>query len=86
VSFQVVNMSNLAALKQLPRPDMILCRNALIYFDKDSKTKTANSFAQALRPHGYFFLGRAESLFGVEHPFEMVHFFQTSGFRLPQSS
>ncbi|MDF1553461.1 MAG: protein-glutamate O-methyltransferase CheR [Deferrisomatales bacterium] len=82
VSFQVVNLIDPGSLRGLPRPDLILCRNALIYFDKESKLKVIQAFASVLQPHGTLILGRTESLFGLDHPFNLVHFLRSCGYRL----
>ena len=82
VSFRVANLADESSLRGVPRPDLILCRNALIYFDKASKMKVIHAFASVLPPHGFLILGRTESLFGADHPFELVHFFRSCGYRL----
>ena len=45
--------------------DLIFCRNVLIYFDTEAKTKVVKRLLQKLNPHGYFFLGHAETLAGL---------------------
>ena len=52
--------------------DAIFCRNVLIYFDKPTQKRVVESFARALRPGGYLFLGHAESLFALTDVFEPV--------------
>ncbi|HEX3467968.1 MAG TPA: CheR family methyltransferase [Candidatus Elarobacter sp.] len=52
--------------------DAILCRNVLIYFDKPTQKRVVESFAKALRPGGYLFLGHAESLFHLTDLYEPV--------------
>lgn len=42
--------------------DLILCRNVLIYFDRNSKQKVVDSLARCLAPGGYFLIGHAENL------------------------
>jgi chemotaxis protein methyltransferase CheR len=44
--------------------DMIFCRNVLIYFDNESKSRVIHALLDHLTPQGYFFLGHAESLHG----------------------
>lgn len=80
-TFERANLADEATLRHLPRPDLILCRNALIYFDKASKERVIRYFGATLQPNGYLFLGRTESLFGLDHPLDMVHYFKTAAFR-----
>jgi len=82
VTFNVANMADPMALKRLPRPDLILCRNALIYFDRESKARVLANLGAVVRPQGYLFLSQTETLFDVKHPFELVHFFKVCGYRL----
>lgn len=42
--------------------DVILCRNVLIYFDEESKSKTVESLAGALKDGGMLLLGGSEIL------------------------
>jgi chemotaxis protein methyltransferase CheR len=53
--------------------DIILCCNVLIYFDGASKRRVIQHFYNNLLPHGYFFLGHAESLYGISEEFRLVH-------------
>jgi chemotaxis protein methyltransferase CheR len=45
--------------------DLIFCRNVLIYFDLEAKTRVVERLLSRLQPHGYFFLGHAETLAGL---------------------
>jgi len=42
--------------------DLIFCRNVLIYFDTESRTRVVRRLLQYLDPEGYLFVGHAESL------------------------
>lgn len=44
--------------------DLISCRNVLIYFSKELQEKVLLKFHRALRPGGFLWLGKAESLWG----------------------
>jgi chemotaxis protein methyltransferase CheR len=44
--------------------DLILCRNVVIYFDRQTQERLFRSFAESLVPGGYLVLGKVETLFG----------------------
>jgi len=46
----------------ISRLDLLLCRNTLIYFNRQAQKRIVNNFHFALRNTGYLFLGRAEML------------------------
>jgi chemotaxis protein methyltransferase CheR len=51
---------------QIDRPmDLIFCRNALIYFSRETQRTICTRLCQHLRVGGYFFLGHAEALQGM---------------------
>ena len=43
---------------------LILCRNVVIYFGRDTQERVFQRFAEALAPGGFLVLGKVESLFG----------------------
>ncbi len=59
--------------------DLIFCRNVLIYFNSESKTRVINRLFDYLAPTGYLFLGHSETLNGLTlrarsvHPTVYVH-------------
>ncbi len=55
-----------------PGMDVIFCRNVMIYFDKEAKTKVVKKFYDSLNPGGYFFVGHAESLYGISKEFKFT--------------
>lgn len=46
--------------------DLILCRNVMIYFASDVKTRLFRRFCEALRPGGVLFVGSTEALLGTD--------------------
>jgi len=46
------------------RHDLIVCRNVLIYFDRDTQERLFESFHRALAPGGFLVLGKVETLLG----------------------
>lgn len=54
------------------RLDLISCRNLLIYLQRELQEKIFEIFHYALLPHGYLFLGGAESIDGAADLFETV--------------
>ena len=52
--------------------DAIFCRNVLIYFDKPTQKRVVETFAQALRPGGFLFLGHAESIMRLTDLYDPV--------------
>jgi len=56
--------SDLFAIDSLPDSDLILCRNVLIYLERDHQEIILKRFADALRKGGVLVLGKAETLVG----------------------
>ncbi|MBF0380464.1 MAG: protein-glutamate O-methyltransferase CheR [Magnetococcales bacterium] len=52
--------------------DIIFCRNCLIYFDRKTSANIVNKLCRNLLPGGYFFIGHAETLNGIEVPVKQV--------------
>lgn len=47
--------------------DLIVCRNVMIYFNKESKYQVYRKFWEALKPNGILFIGGAEQLLDIQH-------------------
>ena len=45
--------------------DLIVCRNVLIYFDRQTQERLFETFHTALAPGGFLMLGKVETLLGV---------------------
>jgi chemotaxis protein methyltransferase CheR len=73
VRFSRVNLSDDGAMKALHDVDIIFCCNVLIYFDVASKQRVIPHFYSSLHHHGYLVLGHAESLYGINDQFQLVH-------------
>jgi chemotaxis protein methyltransferase CheR len=52
--------------------DYIFCRNAMIYFDKQTQQDLVRKMAGYLSRDGYLFVGHSESLTGLNHPLTYV--------------
>lgn len=52
--------------------DAIFCRNVTIYFDKSTRIKLINRFADILTQDGCLFVGHSESLMGISDRFYSV--------------
>ncbi|GAC1406099.1 MAG: protein-glutamate O-methyltransferase CheR [Candidatus Velthaea sp.] len=72
VNFSSVNLMDDTKVRSQGPFDAIFCRNVLIYFDKPTQKRVVESFAKALRPGGYLFLGHAESLFHLTDLYEPI--------------
>jgi len=55
-----------------PGLDVIFCRNAMIYFDVESRQELVQRLFEQLAPGGHLFIGHTESLLGLRHSFESV--------------
>ena len=63
---------NLMERWSVPPMDVIFCRNVIIYFDKETKIKLINKYADALNVGGYLFIGHSESLYRLTDRFELI--------------
>jgi chemotaxis protein methyltransferase CheR len=49
-------------------PEIIFCRNVIIYFDRATQVRLLEKLTSQLAPGGYFFAGHSESLQGMDLP------------------
>ena len=52
--------------------DIIFCRNVMIYFDKPTRHRLFERYADCLADGGYLFVGRSESVHTLSGRFELV--------------
>ena len=69
IEFRRMNFMD-ADLRVEPRPEIIFCRNVIIYFDRATQERTLRKLIANLAPGGYFFAGHSESLQGMKLPLE----------------
>lgn len=81
ISFRQLNL--MASWPMRGGFDLILCRNVMIYFDKETQQQLIDRFWAMLRPGGYLFVGHSESLSGLTHHFRYL---QPAIYRKQQSS
>ncbi len=51
---------------------VIFCRNVMIYFNEETKTKLVDKFCRALAPGGYLFIGQSETIDRSDGKFKLV--------------
>jgi chemotaxis protein methyltransferase CheR len=49
-------------------PEVIFCRNVIIYFDRPTQIRILQKLTRELASGGYFFSGHSESLQGMNLP------------------
>ncbi|MFF3494927.1 CheR family methyltransferase [Streptomyces sp. NPDC002795] len=57
----------------ISRLDLLVCRNALMYFNVEAQTQIIDRFHFALREGGFLFLGKAEMLLNDAERFDVVN-------------
>ncbi len=73
VDFKQANLNDRQTLKDIPRSDIIFCRNVIIYFDNEMKKNVVSSFYDNLYSGGFLFIGHSESLHNVSISFKPIH-------------
>ena len=68
VQYKYFNL--LEPMHSLGKFDIIFCRNVLIYFDKETKSKVLQNMAGLLPQDGFVLLGGAETVLGITDAFK----------------
>ncbi len=63
----IFSRHNLMSDPPIPRIDLLLCRNVLIYFNRELQLRIIPKLQYALNDNGYLWLGRAETLVADVH-------------------
>jgi chemotaxis protein methyltransferase CheR len=66
----------------LPPMDVILLRNALMYFDLGTRREILGRLRRVLRPDGFLFLGAAESAASIDQAYRLTRLGQAVCYRL----
>jgi chemotaxis protein methyltransferase CheR len=74
IRFDVVNVFDKKAMKDLGQFDVIFSRNMLIYFDDASRKEVAMTFYDILKSGGYVLLGHAEYMNRIVSVFNVKKF------------
>ena len=53
--------------------DVVFCRNVMIYFNQQTKTRVLDRLARVVDPNGYLALGAAETVVGLTESFKPIH-------------
>ena len=67
IEFRRVNFMD-ADLGLPEPPEIIFCRNVIIYFDRPTQVRLLEKLTRQLAPGGYFFAGHSESLQNMDLP------------------
>jgi chemotaxis protein methyltransferase CheR len=70
VEFRELNLAQ--TWPALPRLDLVLLRNVMIYFDVETKRTILGRLARLLRPDGYLVLGGAETTFNLDDSYRRL--------------
>jgi chemotaxis protein methyltransferase CheR len=74
VKFSRLNLVDDARMTFMKGMDVIFCCNVMIYFDGAVRKRIVQHFYNNLLPNSYLFVGHAESLYGINNDFHLVHF------------
>lgn len=86
VSFGHLNLLDQEMGQLIPRMDLIMCRNVMIYFDVAAKKKVLAGFHHKLVPGGFLLLGHSENLISFSSDFELVHLEHDLVYRRPEEA
>lgn len=74
IDFKTINLMNPDNFNIFDNFDLIICRNILIFFEKNYRQQLVEKFHFLLKHDGLLLLGEAESLYGIEKHFKTIVF------------
>jgi chemotaxis protein methyltransferase CheR len=80
VEFRQLNLAQ--PWPDLPRMDVVLLRNVMIYFDVEDRKRILAKLRNCLQPDGVLFLGCAETTLNLSSEFERISFEKTAYYRV----
>ncbi|MDT8395458.1 MAG: protein-glutamate O-methyltransferase CheR [bacterium] len=86
VFFGHLNLMDEKMMGLIGECDVIMCRNVIIYFDKNAKAKVVNSFFKKIAPGGYLLLGHSESLMNITTVFKLKHLTKVMVYQKPEET
>jgi chemotaxis protein methyltransferase CheR len=86
VTFGKLNLLDSQRINLIPAMDVILCRNVIIYFDKETKKKVIDNFYNKLNEGGYMLLGHSESLMNISTSFKLKHLKNDMVYQKPEEA
>ncbi|NOZ26153.1 MAG: protein-glutamate O-methyltransferase CheR [Nitrospirae bacterium] len=86
LSFGYLNLLDPVKMRFMGKTDVVFCRNALIYFDMQSRRKVVDGFYNVLAEGGYLLLGHAESLINMSTAFALKHLKRDLVYQKPETS
>lgn len=86
VTFGHLNLLDGERIRVLKQQDVIMCRNVIIYFDRESRRRVIRSFYERLRPGGFLLLGHSESLMNISTDFILRHLQNDMVYQKPEDS
>jgi chemotaxis protein methyltransferase CheR len=82
IDFRITNLSDNWPI--MPKLDLVMMRNVLIYFDVEMKKVILGKIKKLLKPDGYMFLGAAETTLNLDESFERMNYKQSGCYRIRQ--
>lgn len=70
IQYSCVNLMN--DFDSLGKFDLVVLRNVMIYFERQTQMDLINKIVRVLRPGGHLYVGHSESLHGISEKFRML--------------